>query len=245
MRFRICSFLAAFLALSVNTQAEMMSTLLNPGYPLVELKKSKKKNNPKKTEVAQKPALVQFHESALAHYLLDGLRGLEIGASAHNPFGLKTLNVDYSDDYSTEFKQSEVRMCGSYAPVHIVSPGDDLPFKDNVWDFVISSHVIEHFYDPIKTMKEWLRVVKPGGYVFVIAPHKERTFDRDRPRTLVDEIIDRHEHPNPPEVDHHGHYSVWITQDFIDICERMQWKIVAVQDVDDKVGNGFTIVIQK
>lgn len=187
----------------------------------------------------------KFPESKLAHQLLDGLRGLEIGGSAHNPFGLKTLNVDYSDDYSTVFKQEEVKMCGEYAPVHIISPGDDLPFKDSVWDFVISSHSIEHFYDPIRTVQEWLRVVKPGGYVFIIAPHKERTFDRDRPRTTVEELIDRHVHPNPPEVDHHGHYSVWITQDFLDLCAQMCWKVVAYQDVDDKVGNGFTVVIQK
>jgi ubiquinone/menaquinone biosynthesis C-methylase UbiE len=34
--------------------------------------------------------------------------------------------------------------------VNILSPGDDLPFKDNVFEYVFSSHVIEHFFDPIK-----------------------------------------------------------------------------------------------
>ncbi len=187
----------------------------------------------------------QAKESALAHSLLDGLRGIEIGASAHNAFGLNTLNIDYTDDINTAFKQGEILYTGDYAKVDIVSPGDDLPFKDNVWDFVISSHVIEHFYDPIKTVEEWLRVTKPGGYVYIIAPHKERTFDRDRPRTTLEELIDRHEHPNPPVPDLHGHYSVWITQDFLDLCSYFNWPVVAVQDTDDKVGNGFTVVIQK
>lgn len=187
----------------------------------------------------------KFQESALAHYLLDGLRGLEIGASAHNPFGLKTLNVDWTDDMTTQFKLDEIALCGKCAPVHIVASGDDLPFKDNTVDFVISSHVIEHFYDPIKTIKEWLRVVRPGGFVYMIVPHKERTFDKDRPRTPLQEIIDRHERPNPPAVDDHHHYSVWITQDLVEVCQYYQWPILAVQDVDDKVGNGFTIVIQK
>jgi hypothetical protein len=36
------------------------------------------------------------NESQLAHQLLDGLSGIEIGASLLNPFGLDTLNVDYS-----------------------------------------------------------------------------------------------------------------------------------------------------
>lgn len=191
------------------------------------------------------PKYIKFQESQLAHYLLDNLRGIEIGGSAHNPFGLNTLNIDYTDDYSTGFKNGEVEMCGEFLEVDIVAPGDDLPFKNNIWDFVISSHVIEHFYDPVKTVEEWLRVVKPGGFVFIIAPHKERTFDRDRPRTTLAEIVDRHEFPNPPVPDHHGHYSVWITEDFLEICNYYNWPVIAWQDVDDKVGNGFTIVIQK
>lgn len=193
----------------------------------------------------QKPGALRFRESQLAHQLLDGLRGIEIGGSIHNPFGLNTLNVDFSDDYTTPFKLEEIQMYGDCLRVDIVCPGDDLPFKDNVWDFVISSHVIEHFYDPVKTIKEWLRVVKPGGYVYMIVPHKQRTFDAPRPRTTLAEIIQNHEHPNPPVPDHHGHYSVWITQDFVEICNHYKWPVVAVQDVDDKVGNGFTVVIQK
>lgn len=205
------------------------------------------KHKKKKHTQAAAPAFVPkiFPESRLAHEMLDHLRGIEIGASAHNSFKLNALNVDYTDDYTTSFKKLEVEFAGSYAKVDIVAPGDDLPFKDNYWDYVLSSHVIEHFYDPIRTIKEWLRVVKPGGYVFIVAPHKERTFDKDRPRTTLNELIERHERPNPPAVDHHGHYSVWTTEDFLQLCSHMGWKVVAVQDVDDKVGIGFTVVIQK
>jgi hypothetical protein len=45
-----------------------------------------------------------FKESRRAHRLLDGLFGLEIGASFHNPYGLKTLNIDYTDEI-TPFSQ--------------------------------------------------------------------------------------------------------------------------------------------
>lgn len=188
---------------------------------------------------------IKFRESELAHQLLNGLKGVEIGASAQNPFGLNTINVDFTDDYTSIFKQEELARTGSYAKVDIVAPGDNLPLQDNSQDFVISSHVIEHFYDPVKTIKEWLRVVRPDGYVYIIAPHKERTFDKDNPRTTLTELIDRHEHPNPPAIDHHGHYSIWITEDFLELCHQYGWKVVASQDVDDKVGNGFAVVIQK
>jgi len=132
---------------------------------------------------------VKFRESKLAHKYLDGLVGLEIGGSAHNPFGLNTKNVDYTADLDTVFKQEEIKLCGEALKVDIVAPGDQLPVPDNSQDFVISSHVIEHFFDPIKALKEWLRVVKPGGYIFVIGPHKERTFDKERSRTSLRELL--------------------------------------------------------
>ncbi len=186
----------------------------------------------------------KFPESELAHRLLDGLSGLEIGGSAHNPFGLHTKNVDYTSDMNTIFKQSEVERVGEALKVDIVAPGDAIPVPDESQDFVISSHVIEHFFDPIRALKEWLRVIRPGGYIFIVAPHKERTFDRARPRTTLQELIDRHASKisDPKTYEHH---SVWITEDLLELCSYLNYQIVACQDTDDKVGNGFTVVIQK
>jgi SAM-dependent methyltransferase len=185
---------------------------------------------------------MKFKESPLAHRLLDGLQGLEIGGSAHNPFGLKTRNVDYTAEL-TSFKQEEIKLCGEALPVDIVSPGDQLPLDDNSVDFVLSSHVIEHFADPIKALKEWYRVVKPGGHLYIVAPHKERTFDIDRPRTTLAELIERHETGKQPDR-YRDHCSVWITEDFVELIRWLGWTILEVQDVDDKVGNGFTVVVQ-
>ena len=184
---------------------------------------------------------MKFKESALAHKLLDGLEGLEIGGSAHNSFGLKTRNVDNTAEL-TCFKQEEIKLFGEALPVDIVSPGDQLPFEDSSVDFVISSHVIEHFPDPIKALKEWYRVVKPGGYLYIIAPHKERTFDKERNRSTLAELIERHETGKVPET-LNDHCSVWITEDFVELIHWLGWNILHVQDTDDKVGNGFTIVI--
>lgn len=189
---------------------------------------------------------MKFRESRLAHKYLDGLTGLEIGGSAHNPFGLKSRNVDYCADLTTVFKRKEVELCGEALKVDVVTPGDELPLPDESENFVLSSHVIEHFFDPIKAIKEWLRVVRPGGYVFIIAPHKERTFDKDRTRTPLQELLDRHDGKIPkPDVDTHKHYSVWMTEDLLEVCRHFNWTVVEFQDVDDKVGNGFTLVIQK
>jgi SAM-dependent methyltransferase len=185
---------------------------------------------------------MKFKESALAHKLLDGLQGIEIGGSAHNSWGLQTRNVDFTKEI-TVFKQEEIRICGEALPVDITAPGDQLPLEDNSVDFVISSHVIEHFPDPIKALKEWHRVVRPGGYIYVVAPHKERTFDKERPRTTLNELIERHNTGIGPDPDA-AHCSVWVTEDFVELMQWLGWPVVAVQDVDDKVGNGFAVAVR-
>ena len=43
-------------------------------------------------------------------------------------------------------------------------------FKDKSLDFVFSSHCLEHFSMPGQTIKEILRLLKPGGYLVLILP---------------------------------------------------------------------------
>jgi SAM-dependent methyltransferase len=204
---------------------------------------------------------MKFKDSYLAHFYLDGLYGLELGGAAHNPFNLKTLNVDYTDDMNTIFKQGEEKLCGEKMKVDIVANGDDLPFKDESVDFVISSHVIEHFFDPIKALKEWYRVIKSGGYIFLIAPKQTALRGETRPCTKVEELIARHEGRMKPEevdmtgyqtssvtglpLDEHGHWSVWNLKDFLPILDYLKYKVVDTEETDTKVSNGFTVVIKK
>jgi len=192
-----------------------------------------------------------FPESKLAHKYCVG-RGLEIGGSAHNPFGLNTLNVDFTDSMDTVYKKEEVKFCGRALNVDVVAYGDDIPLPNGSQDFIVSSHVIEHFPDPIKALLEWDRLIKPGGIIFMIVPHKERTFDKDKECTSLEHLI--HDYESNNREFHgisNGHDHCWITETFVElICymiEQMQmkWRIEEVQNVDDKVRNGFTVVIRK
>lgn len=41
--------------------------------------------------------------------------------------------------------------------------GENLPFKENTFDFVFSHSVLEHVADPERCLEEMIRVLKPGG----------------------------------------------------------------------------------
>lgn len=42
-----------------------------------------------------------------------------------------------------------------------------LPYDDQSFDVVMAAHVLEHLPDPQRALKEMIRVLKPGGMVFV------------------------------------------------------------------------------
>jgi SAM-dependent methyltransferase len=184
-------------------------------------------------------ALLRRKRSKFVSSYLDGLTGVEIGASSHNRFYLDAINVDRYGKDDTAYKDLERQLAGRIAQVDVVAPGDDLPFEDDSYDFVFSSHVIEHFPDPIKALLEWRRVAR--RYVVAVVPHRDRTFDRDRELTSVVELLDRHSSGFTSEDDRH--WSVWTRESFIEMCEAIGLRVLDSQDPDDKVGNGFIVVL--
>jgi len=50
---------------------------------------------------------------------------------------------------------------------------EDLPYKDNLFDIIICTDVLEHVIDLNLSIKEVKRVLKDGGYLFVRVPNKE------------------------------------------------------------------------
>ena len=278
------------LSIQLSREAAILAALLSISALLAwqhHAQATPRAERPVTSQVADSSKCPQFKPSPLATTLLEHLHGIEIGASTQNSFQLKrAINVDFSDEQGGLWQDKRCEP----ATVNIVALGDDLPFKDNTLDYVLSSHVIEHFFDPVKALREWHRVVKPGGYIFIIAPHKDRTFDKPYAVTPVTELLDRSTgririsdyakpvdlpaveragkatfgpaYQVPPHVllrrdatpekgwaryeeDDHHHWSIWRTGDFVELVKRLTFNIVEIQDTDDKVGNGFTVVIRK
>ncbi len=189
------------------------------------------------------PGLGQFPSSPHSKRFLAGLRGLEVGGSAHNHYDLDTINVDVANHVreSTAYAREQLRLCGMIRPVDVIAPGDCLPFADQSFDFMLASHVIEHFFDPISAIVEWVRVSK--RYIYLVVPHADRTADRTRASTLVSELMDLHAAPKRDRPSHDCHWSVWRTDEFVTFAESLDFPVSDVCDPDDKVGNGFAVVI--
>jgi SAM-dependent methyltransferase len=88
--------------------------------------------------------------------------------------------------------------------VDIVDDGETLSSiaEDSV-DFVIANGFIEHCQDPIATLENHLRVLKPNGILYLAVPDKRFTFDRDRPVTPLEHLIRDYKEGPAVSVDSH------------------------------------------
>lgn len=84
---------------------------------------------------------------------------------------LKELN-GYSLNIGAGSTETKIPQCveleySIHRNTAIVGDAHCLPFKDEVFDTVVSFNTFEHLYDPFGAAKEILRVLKPGGKVVI------------------------------------------------------------------------------
>lgn len=60
--------------------------------------------------------------------------------------------------------------------VSILSKLDDLPFKSESVDAILSLHSLEHIEDPVNTVLAWGDMLKPGGGIGIILPDYRYTY---------------------------------------------------------------------
>jgi ADP-heptose:LPS heptosyltransferase/predicted SAM-dependent methyltransferase len=101
-------------------------------------------------------------------------------------------------------------------------------FASQSMDFVFSSHLLEHIVNTAAALKEWWRVIKPGGYLCLYLPHK-------------DFYPNIGEHGSNPD-----HKHDFLPQDIIDAMGKMKaWDLVENQERNEDNEYSFFQVYKK
>lgn len=107
---------------------------------------------------ASKAVMCRLHDSRFATRYFIG-SGIDIGCGP-----------DPISQYSEQFPLME--SCRSWD-----MPDGDAQYlesvDDNTFDFVHSSHCLEHMVDPKTAMTHWLRVLKPNGHLVITIPEED------------------------------------------------------------------------
>ena len=64
---------------------------------------------------------------------------------------------------------------------------------DSSYECVLASHCLEHVANPLRALAEWKRILKNGGLLLLVLPHKDGTFDWRRPVTPLAHMIEDYE----------------------------------------------------
>jgi SAM-dependent methyltransferase len=104
--------------------------------------------------------------------------GIEIGAHMSPIPDVQPFYVDRFIEFG-----------GTRCLIDAQAEAERLPFVSGSLDYVASSHLIEHIANPIRALLEWHRVLKPGGFIWMVVPDRRETFDRKRERTPLSHLI--------------------------------------------------------
>lgn len=143
------------------------------------------------------PRVIRFElrRWRLARRYLRG-EGLEIGAlhfPLRVPSGAKVRYVDRMDvaDLHAHYPELPVE---KLVAVDVIDDGEKLDSQaDASADFLIANHFIEHTEDPLAALASHLRVLRPGGILYLAVPDRRRTFDEHREPTPLAHIVADHE----------------------------------------------------
>lgn len=134
--------------------------------------------------------------------------GLEIGGPTNQIFGRNFELPIYpiiSNLDNVGYKSAERKTKGK----QFICDATDLSFiASESYDFILASHVIEHIANPLEALSEWLRILKTGGAMLLIVPHKDNTFDRNRLVTSFSHIAN--DFNNDTKEDDNTHYDEWL-----------------------------------
>jgi SAM-dependent methyltransferase len=134
---------------------------------------------------------------------LRGAKALEVGGPSHvfSSAGLVSVydacasvdGVQFASETIWHGEQAEGEFTPQPGPptgaMHVTDGATLAGIPDARYDAVISSHVIEHFANPLGALAAWRRVARDGGHLLMVAPHMAGTFDHRRAVTPLAHMV--------------------------------------------------------
>ena len=96
---------------------------------------------------------------------LHGATGIDVGAGDGT--------AKWSKRYGANVRQWDLRQGDGDGTLL-----DGVP--DGSQDFIFSSHLLEHLVHPELALRNWVRVVKPGGHLLIVVPHRDLYEKKER-----------------------------------------------------------------
>lgn len=157
---------------------------------------------------ASRPAACGINRRTIAAQFLRG-QGLEIGA-LHRPLVLPPGAVaHYLDAAPLETLRARFPEVADIRAPDVVDDGETLgTVADGRYDFIVANHFLEHTENPFATLANFVRVLRPGGHIFMAVPDKRWTFDHARPLTTLDHLLA--DYREGPQVSRRAHYDEWL-----------------------------------
>jgi len=169
---------------------------------------------------------------ALSAQFISGA-GIEIGALNQPLPVVGKARVRYVDRITVaEARRHLPELIGlPFVEPDILTDGEKLAgVPDRSQDFVIANHFVEHAQDPIDTLGNFVRVLMPGGILFLGLPDKRYTFDRDRPETPYEHLLE--DHASGPEGSRNTHFEEWVRYvEGISEPQRVRTRVVELMDM--------------
>lgn len=105
--------------------------------------------------------------------------GVEIGAFKTPIPGIQPTYVDCFREFGNEPTKADY-----------YGTACELPFHDSSLRYVATSHVIEHVANPLAALREWYRVLRHRGVIYLVVPDRRLTWDEPRTLTAVEHSIE-------------------------------------------------------
>ncbi|MBE3087481.1 MAG: methyltransferase domain-containing protein [Bacteroidetes bacterium] len=81
-------------------------------------------------------------------------------------------------------------VCGKRGHQYINDATDLNKIESGKYEFVICCNMLEHVANPMKAIKEFLRIMKPDGLLLLVLPNKDTNFDHLRKVTKFKHLLD-------------------------------------------------------